>query len=94
MKLRVLPAAREDLKSLRAYIASENPHAANDVATRLVRAIQFIAAKPEIGRPTKRSGIREWSVSGLPYVIPYRVRDAHVEILRIWHARRKRPEEW
>ena len=94
MKLKVLSAAREDLKSLRTHIAADNPRAANDVAMHLGRAIQLIVSRPDIGRPTKRSGIREWSVSGLPYVIPYRVKDAEVEILRIWHTRRKRPDEW
>lgn len=86
--------ARDDLKSLRAHIAADNPRAANEIATRLGRAIQLIAAKPNVGRPTKRSGIREWSVPGLPYVIPYRVKAGTIEILRVFHSRQRRPDQW
>lgn len=36
-------------------------------------------------------GTRELVVRELPYVIPYRVRDNHIEILRVLHTSQSRP---
>jgi plasmid stabilization system protein ParE len=38
-------------------------------------------------------GTRELVIEGLPYIIPYRVRDNHVEILRVLHTARRWPEK-
>lgn len=46
---------------------------------------------PSMGRPGRVSGARELVVSGTPYIIPYRVRDEEVEILRVFHGARKWP---
>jgi toxin ParE1/3/4 len=94
VKLRLLPAAIRDLIELRAYVAADNPAAAESVAARLDKAIALIAERPMIGRPTPQRPTREWSVPGLPYLIPYRIEGDTVEILRIWHTSRERPSEW
>jgi plasmid stabilization system protein ParE len=94
VKLLLTPRAVGDLQELRAYIARENPSAASVVGNRLDRMIALIAERPDIGRPTKYPDVREWSVPGLPYVIPYRVRAGTVEILRVWHTRREQPSQW
>jgi toxin ParE1/3/4 len=94
VKWRLLPAAIRDLKELHAYIAFDNPAAADSVAARLKKAFILIAEKPYIGRPMSDRPTREWPVPGLPYLIPYRVSGDTVEILRIYHTSRQRPEEW
>ena len=43
------------------------------------------------GRPGRVLGTRELVIQGLPYIIPYRVRDNHVEILRVLHTARRWP---
>ena len=94
MKFKVLPAAARDIRNLRAHIAADNPVAAEAVSQRLKKAILLLAENPNIGRPIGDSQIREWTVPGLRYLIPYRVDDDKVVIMRIWHTRPARPKHW
>jgi plasmid stabilization system protein ParE len=94
MKRRLLTRAVQDLMELQAYMEAENPQAAEAVAARIRKSFDLITERPEIGRPTHRPDVREWSVPGLPYVIPYRVKAGTIEILRVFHSRRRRPDEW
>jgi toxin ParE1/3/4 len=92
MKQRILAAAARDLAEIEAYISLDK--AAKSVALRLRKAFELITDRPEIGRPTQFSDTREWSVPGLPYIIPYRFRRDRIEILRVWHTSRQRPDIW
>ena len=94
MRFKVLPRAVRDLIEIRAYIAPNDEQAADAVALRLKRALELIVARPDVGRPIPEQRLREWSVPGLPYVIPYRVRGDLVEILRFFHTSRQRPKRW
>jgi plasmid stabilization system protein ParE len=94
MKFKVLPRAVRDLANIRTYIATDDERAAAAVALRLHKALEFITSRSEIGRPVPDTKIREWSVPGLPYIIPYRVRGDVVEILRFFHTSRERPARW
>jgi plasmid stabilization system protein ParE len=94
MKRRILPRAARDLAEIEAYISEENPEAASDVASRIRRALDLITDRPEIGRLTPTARLREWSIPGLPYIIPYRVRGDMVEVLRVFHTSRQRPPRW
>jgi toxin ParE1/3/4 len=94
VKVKLSHAAERDLDELRAYIAADNPAAADMVIGRLVKAFLLIRGNPEIGRPTPQPTIREWSVPGLPYLIPYEIQSGTLFILRIWHTSRDRPKSW
>lgn len=94
MITRLTKEAIRDLREVRAYIAADDPKAAMRVVARLERAIDLIGERPHIGRPITMQTIREWSVPGLPYIIPYRVGDDVIDIIRIWHTSRERPEIW
>ena len=85
-------SAIADLEEARAYIANDDPEAARRVASSVVRAVDRLARRPALGRPGRVPGTRELVVAGSPYVIPYRVRDDAVEILRVLHARRRWPD--
>jgi plasmid stabilization system protein ParE len=94
MKIRLMRAAIRDLRETRTYIAQDDPKAAAQVAMRLERAITLIAERPDIGRPATDQPVREWSVPGLPFVIPYRISDDTIEIVRVFHTSRRRPPIW
>jgi plasmid stabilization system protein ParE len=94
MKIRLMKAAITDLREAQAYIALENPAAAKQVVIRIQRAVELIATRSEIGRPSEDRMTREWSVPGLPYMIPYRIVGDVIEIVRIWHTSRERPQTW
>ncbi|MDR2726446.1 MAG: type II toxin-antitoxin system RelE/ParE family toxin, partial [Deltaproteobacteria bacterium] len=49
---------------------------------------------PESGRPGRVPGTRELVIAGLPYLLPYRVRNDVVEILRFFHTSQKPPNRW
>ncbi|MDP2196877.1 MAG: type II toxin-antitoxin system RelE/ParE family toxin [Rhodocyclaceae bacterium] len=47
-----------------------------------------------MGRPGRVPGTRELVVTRFPYILPYRVREQAVEILRIFHTSRKWPQRF
>lgn len=94
MRIRLTRAAIRDLREVHAYIEADDPAAARKVVATLDRSIGLIGERPQIGRPTSAPGVREWSVPGLPYVIPYRIAADAIEIVRVYHTSRQRPKEW
>jgi addiction module RelE/StbE family toxin len=79
------PTAVRHLTALRAYIARENPGAA--IADLLLAAVEHLAEFPDTGRRGRLPGTREWIVPRTPYVIPYRLKGARLEILGVFHGR-------
>ncbi len=83
--------ARRDLIAIADYLAADNPEAALAVIDRIDEAVANLADHPRMGRPGRVSGTRELVVAGLPYIVPYRLREHRVQILRVLHAARKWP---
>jgi toxin ParE1/3/4 len=81
-----------NLISLRDYIAEDNPRSAAIVARQILDCIQLLTTQPHIGRAGRITGTRELVVVGTPYIIPYRVRRANLELLAVFHGRQKWPE--
>jgi toxin ParE1/3/4 len=94
MKLHLYARAKRDLDEAFAYIELDDPASAKKVAQLLVKSVRLLAENPLIGRPSLNKNVREWSVPGLPYVIPYRVKGQTVQIIRIFHTSRNRPTNW
>lgn len=94
MRVRWFEEAVLDLIEIRKYIADDNPHAAQDVAKRILTEIRRLKDHPGMGRPGRVEGTRELVISGLPYIIPYRVKNKAIEILRVLHAARKWSREF
>jgi toxin ParE1/3/4 len=65
------PEAIEDLVSLRAYIAEDNPAAAERVVLHIVQNIeQLLPDNPNIGRAGRVPGTREFVIPRTPYIVP------------------------
>ncbi len=92
MRVRWLRRALANLEAEGDYIGEENPAAAARVVERIFRAVKLLKENPAMGRPGRVAGTRELVVDGTPYIVPYRVRGDAVEILRVFHARRKWPK--
>jgi toxin ParE1/3/4 len=89
------PEAIEDLASLRAYIAEDNPAAARRIALRIVQVIELMLPdNPQSGRPGRVPGTRELIIPRTPYVVPYRVRGNTLQILRVYHSARRWPDNF
>ncbi|MBU1394771.1 MAG: type II toxin-antitoxin system RelE/ParE family toxin [Gammaproteobacteria bacterium] len=52
----------------------------------------FQSRHPDMGRPGWVPWTREWVLPHFSCIIPYRVREQRVEILRVFHTTRKWPE--
>ena len=92
MRLRWTRLAERDLGDIAAYIGQDSPAAAVRVVLELIDQVEVLLARhAALGRPGRVLGTRELVIQGLPYVIPYRVRDGHIEILRVLHTARRWP---
>jgi toxin ParE1/3/4 len=61
---------------------------------RIRKAAKALCQRPSLGRPGRVLGTRELVVSGTPYILPYRVDDDGVEVLRVYHAARQWPDRF
>jgi plasmid stabilization system protein ParE len=85
--------ALQHLVALREFIATDKPQAARDVSATILAAVDLLARQPGLGRPGRIRGTRELIVPGTPYLIPYRVRENRLEIVAIFHGRRRWPSK-
>lgn len=92
MRVRWLRAALLDLDAAEAYIAQDDPRAAAEVILRIVRAVSLLKDQPGSGRAGRVPGTKELVVPHTPYIVPYRVKDDTVQILRVYHASRQWPD--
>lgn len=83
--------AVSDLHYVREYIRQENAIAAEKVGAKIETAVSYLAHHPELGRPGRRPNTRELIMADLPYRIVYRVVGNTVQILRVYHTKRKWP---
>lgn len=91
LRIRWLKRALENLDAEAEYIARDNPAAARRMVKAIERTVALLAAHPSLGRPGRVAGTRELVVPDTPYIIPYRVREQRIELLRVFHGARKWP---
>ena len=94
MRLVWLRSALQNLQQEAEYISEENPAAAVALVKAVRMATSHLVDFPSTGRPGRVPGTRELVLEGFPYLIPYRVKDDQVQILRIFHTRRRLPKRW
>jgi toxin ParE1/3/4 len=94
MQVKWLRKALHNLDEIAEFIAQKNPAAAKQVVARLYEATQSLSDHPQLGRPGRVAGTRELVLPDLPFIIPYRVRQRAVEILRVFHTSRRLPQRW
>ena len=96
MRIVWLSHALRDIESIvRYHEAFASKDVAYRTARRIVNAATTLAESPYLGRPSESlDGIHELHVPKLPYLLPYRVVDERVEILRIFHEAQDRPSTW
>jgi toxin ParE1/3/4 len=77
------------LVNLRNYIARDSPDSAEEVAARIVEAVERLALYPNLGRPGHIAGTRELVVPDTPYLIPYHIRGSRIELIAVFHGRQR-----
>ena len=78
--------ATDTLEAIKAYIARDNPLAAERVGRRVIAATLMLADAPEIGRA---AGPYRELTTVRPYIIRYRVETERVVIIRVRHGVRR-----
>lgn len=94
MRVRWLAKALAGLETELRHVAAEDVDAARRVAILVRERTELLGQFPDSGRPGRVPGTRELVLAGLPYIIPYRVRDLEVQVLRFFHTSRKPPTAW
>lgn len=94
MKIVYRTRAHRDLEAIFDYIAKDNPAAARRVIARIMKSVGRLERLPFSGRTGLKTGTRELSVPGLPYLAIYRVAEesdqSFVDIIAVYHTARKR----
>ena len=80
------PLAVARLQEIRAFVALDQPQAAERLATRIVALVENLRQHPHLGRAAGEPGVRELVVGGTPYIIRYRVQRNRVVITTISHT--------
>ena len=93
MDVRWTRKALENLDAIAAYIARDNPVRAGSFVGELKDKTNLLARFPAMGRPGRVPGTRELVVHEND-VVPYRVKDDVVQILRIQHVARLWPQRF
>lgn len=94
MKLVWTPRALAEIDAIFAYTAASDRNVAERLTFEMEARVARLADFPDMGRPGRVEGTREFVVSGTPYILPDRVRDGRVEILAALHASRQWPESF
>jgi toxin ParE1/3/4 len=84
--------ALSHIAAIRSYIEGRNPTAAARVVERIFTAAARLGDFPHMGHTGIVPGTREWTVSGLPYVIVHELlpETDEVIILGVFHGARDR----
>ena len=68
VKIKWATSALEDLRSLHADIADDNPIAASNVVSKIRAAARMLGSHPNIGRIGRVAGTRKLVIGGTPFV--------------------------
>ncbi|HVN63809.1 MAG TPA: type II toxin-antitoxin system RelE/ParE family toxin [Candidatus Binataceae bacterium] len=92
MIVRWTTPAADDLTRICDYTREHfGPAQARRAALGIYQGAESIKTHPNRGRRGRNSTTRELIVSGLPFLIVYRVRGKAIEVVRILHSRQKWP---
>jgi toxin ParE1/3/4 len=88
LRIKWLKKALSDLDDVEAYIAQTDPSVAAEVVLKIIRTVSLLKEQPGLGRVGRVPGTKELVIPNLPYIVPYRVHDDCLQILRVYHTSR------
>ena len=80
-----------NLDEIAEYISQENLIAAQQVIDLIIEQVNQLVSQPALGRHGRVLGTRELVISNSHYLVPYRIKNNAVEILRVFHTSRRPP---
>ena len=94
MQIVWLKTALKNLDDLSAYIAQDNTIAASQIVNLITSQVKQLSTQPAMGRPGRVLGTRELVISNTQYLVPYRIKNNTVEVLRVFHTSRQLLTKW
>ena len=88
------PRARRELRDAAAWIAADNPAAAEGLLRATLRAAELVATKPSIARirlDLAPARFRFWSLRGYPYLLVFDIERTPPVVTRFVHQARDLP---
>ena len=89
MRIRWTTTASNNLDQIEKYIAKDNPRAAIAMVLNILNTVSLLAEQPAMGRPGRIVNTKELVIAGTPYLVPYRIKNQTVEVLRVFHSAMK-----
>jgi toxin ParE1/3/4 len=88
MSVRWLQVALRNLGDIADYIAEDSPERSVTFVREIRQRTNLLLDFPSVGRAGRVIGTRELVVHK-NYIVVYRMKSGHVEILRVWHVAQK-----
>lgn len=73
-----------------AYVRERHRKAAERLQAAVDHRLALLGRHPEMGRPSRRQGVRELVISDTPYVAVYQIADDAIIVLQFFHTRQNR----
>lgn len=94
MRVRWLKSARKNLDKAMEYVAKDDPYAAVEMYKHIRNKINDLVKHPGQGRPGRVYKTRELVIEKYSYLVPYKVTNDEIVILRVFHTSQKPPSKW
>lgn len=92
VQVRFTKAAVQDLEAAFDQAQQDGGDRPQRLAAGLENALHHLLAWPASGRPGRITGTREYLVPGMPFLLPYRMEDGALVVLRFLHSSRCWPQ--
>ena len=94
MRVKWLRNVAQHLEDAYDYLEKDNPEVAQAFMQDVYCLVNLLPAQPAMGRAGRVVGTREQIIQDYPFIIPYRVKQDEIHILRIFHTRLRLPSQW
>ena len=94
MHIKLSDDAEADLDAIKTYIEPRSPQGYQRVMIAIFSMMEQLGSFPFLGREGEVEGTRELTVPGTDYRLIYRLDEPYdIQIIGVWHGRRKYPPE-
>lgn len=94
-KIVITDLADSDLNAIFDYYASlVGEGRASAIIVQILEQLEFLEAFPGMGRPSLKPDVREVMITRYPFLVPYRLVNEEIQILRVMHQRAEHPSDW
>lgn len=76
------------------YIAADNPRAATTTVEKILSVVEHLNRHPSLGHTGRAVNTRELTIPNTPFIVVYRLKSRQIEVLAVFHAARKWPDEF